>query len=126
VVQRLRLRAAGLYLIALTTACAAPERSAGAADVARDTEAKSVPKREVSVTNEALPPNQQFRTLDEYLAHLERHQGPVDGPWYRQVKGGLYELQTGNLRILGADGDGTPVKQTFTREELERKFGFRK
>ena len=65
----------------------------------------------------------RFANLDEYLAWLEKTEAPVDGPWYKQVRPGVYELQTGNLRILGQDGE---QKQRFTREELERKFGFRK
>ena len=44
-----------------------------------------------------------------------------------EIRPGVYELQTGNLRILGADGEEEPAgKRIFTREELERKFGFRK
>ena len=73
-------------------------------------------------TSGQIPISQQFRTLDEYLAHLERMQAPVDGAWYKQVAPGVYELQTGNLRTL-TPGKG---KTTFTREELERQFGFRK
>ena len=74
------------------------------------------------MTNAQLPINQRFQGLDEYLAFLERTQGPVDGPFYRQVRPGVYVLQTGgNLHLEG----GNPPEQTFTREELERKFGFR-
>ena len=47
-----------------------------------------------------MPIHQRFKNLDEYLAFLERTQAPVDGPWYRQIRPGLYELQTGgNLRL---------------------------
>ena len=63
----------------------------------------------------------RFETLDAYLAYLEQHEAPVDGAWYKQVGPDLYELQTGNLRILGDDGT---EKRTFTRAELEKKFGF--
>lgn len=70
--------------------------------------------------NEQAPSNQQFTSLDEYLAHLERTQGPVDGPWYKQVRPGIYELQTGNLHLDAPGGE----KQTFTREELAQRFGF--
>jgi len=75
-----------------------------------------------NVTNEQVPVSQQFRNLDEYLAHLERTQGPVDGPWYKQLRPGIYELQTGNLHLDTPDGE----ERTFTRQELERKFGFSK
>lgn len=63
-----------------------------------------------------------FRTLDAYLAHLRRFAGPVGRPWYREVRPGVYRLETGNLRRLG----GGPPERLFTREELERKFGFRR
>lgn len=65
----------------------------------------------------------RYRNLDEYLGHLEAANAPVDRPWYREVQPGVFMLQTGNLRILGAEGE---TKRTFTREELERKFGFRR
>lgn len=74
------------------------------------------------MTNEQDPSNLQFTSLDKYLAYLERTQGPVDGPWYKQVRPGIYELQTGNLHLDGPDEE----KQTFTREELAQKFGFSK
>lgn len=75
-----------------------------------------------SVTDSNIPINKRFRTLDEYLAFLEATQGPVDGPWYKEVSPGLFELQTGNLHL---DVPGKE-KRTFTREELEKKFGFSK
>ena len=69
------------------------------------------------------PISERFASLDEYLAFLERTQAPVDGPWYKEVSPGRYKLQTGgNLKL----DDGDPAAQTFTREELERKFGFRR
>ena len=79
-----------------------------------------------SVEHDNQSISQQFRTLDEYLAFLERTQGPVDGPFYREVSPGVYELQTGNLRVLGNDGDETPAKHRYTREQLEKQFGFAK
>jgi hypothetical protein len=66
-----------------------------------------------------LPVNRRFSDLDAYLAYLERR-SHLDGAWYRQVRPGVYELQTGRLRLPGE----APRKQTFTREELMRKFGF--
>jgi len=74
------------------------------------------------VTDTSVPINQRFRNLDEYLAYLEQTQGPVDGPWYKQVSPGMYQLQTGNLH-LDVPGD---EKRSFTRQELEQKFGFSK
>lgn len=75
-------------------------------------------------TGRTLPhaAEREFRTLDAYLAHLRDHAAPMDRPWYREVKPGLYRLETGNLRRL--DGESEP--QLFTRDELERRFGFRR
>jgi hypothetical protein len=76
----------------------------------------------VSDTN--IPISKRFGTLDDYLAHLELTQGPVDGPWYKKISENMYELQTGNLKLDGAAG--ADEKRSFTREELEKKFGFSK
>jgi len=75
-----------------------------------------------SVTDTNIPISKRFRTLDEYLAFLEKTQGPVDGPWYKEESPGMYQLQTGNLK-LDVPGE---EKRIFTREELEKKFGFSK
>ena len=56
-----------------------------------------------------------FATLDAYLAHL-RERGRHDVPWYREIRPGLYEL-------VSRRGPGVQPR-TFTREELERRFGF--
>lgn len=63
--------------------------------------------------------SERFPTLDAYLAYLEKR-SHMDGPWYREVRPGVYELQTGNLRLP----DGERRKRVFTRQELEKKFGF--
>jgi hypothetical protein len=60
---------------------------------------------------------QEYRSLDEYLARLERD-GFIGKAWYREVRPGMYELVT-NLRP-------PPEKRLFTRAELEREFGFAK
>ena len=70
------------------------------------------------------PINQRFRSLDDYLAWLRQTQEPVDGSWYEEIRPGIYQLRTGNLRVLGPSGDETPPGETFTRGELEKKFGF--
>jgi len=75
-----------------------------------------------SVTNDQVPINQRFRSLDEYLAHLEKMEKPVGGPWYAEVSPGVFQLQTGNLHLDVPNNE----QRTFTREELERKFGFAK
>jgi hypothetical protein len=66
-----------------------------------------------------MAPSRRFANLDAYLAYLEKR-SHLDGAWYRQVQPGLYELQAGNLRRPGGGGG----KRVFTREELEKKFGF--
>jgi hypothetical protein len=101
-------------LLVVLAACGAPPRELAA------TNSMNVG---TAVTAQNIPISQQFRTLDDYLAHLELIQAPVDGPWYRQIRPGVYELQTGNLRVLGSAGE---MKRIFTREELEREFGFRR
>lgn len=71
------------------------------------------------------PINQRFRNLDAYLLWLRQTQAPVDGSWYEEARPGVYQLRTGNLRVLGPGGDETPEAETITREELEKKLGFR-
>ena len=70
------------------------------------------------------PINRRFKSLDDYLAWLRQTQEPVDGSWYEEIRPGIYQLRTGNLRVLGPSGDETPPGQTFTRAELEKKLGF--
>ncbi len=78
------------------------------------------------IVSDQVPINQRFRSLDEYLAFLERTQAPVDGPWYRQIRPDLFELVSGNMRVVGSLGEKQPEQQKhlFTREELEKKYGF--
>ena len=70
------------------------------------------------------PINQRFKSLDDYVAWLRQTQEPVDGSWYEEIRPGIYQLRTGNLRVLGPSGDETPPGQTFTRAELEKKLAF--
>jgi len=55
-----------------------------------------------------------FRTLDEYLAHLEA-QGAVDLPWWREIRPGVYERVTSMPEAR---------REVATRAELMRRFGF--
>lgn len=76
-----------------------------------------------SVTDTDIPISKRFRTLDDYLANLERLQAPVGGPWYKEISPGIYELQTSaNLRLDVPSNEN----RVFTREELEKRFGFSK
>jgi hypothetical protein len=56
-----------------------------------------------------------FRTLDEYLAHLERYAGPIDQPWWREIRPGVYE----HVKRM----PGAPREQA-TRAQLMERFGF--
>jgi hypothetical protein len=56
-----------------------------------------------------------FRTLDEYLAHLQQNAAPIDQPWWRQIRPGVYEHVK---RMPGAQ------RETATRAELMERFGF--
>ena len=98
---------------AATGACGSPS---GAVE-AGDRQALVVPKGN-HVTNEQTPINQRFRTLEGYLRYLERD-SHKDGKWYKEIRPGVYEVQTGNLHL-----DDDTQKRIFTREELARMFGF--
>jgi hypothetical protein len=104
-----------------TSACGAPDREVQLANPGQELPATAAGG---GVHSNDIPINQRFRNLDEYLAFLEQTQATVDGPWYRQVRPGIYELQTGGN--LHEDEPRVAAQPTFTREELERKFGFRK
>lgn len=68
-----------------------------------------------AVSNLPYARGQTFRTLDEYLAYLER-QGAIDLPYWRQIAPGLYE------RVTTRRPRGTPERAT--RAELMERFGF--
>lgn len=103
----------------LASACSASLRDPAPSDNDRGQASQRMGN---SVTDTNSPISKRFRNLDDYLAYLEQTQGPVDGPWYKEVSPGMYELQTGNLH-LDVPGD---EKRLFTRKELEQKFGFSK
>src|SRR5687768_9842065 len=67
------------------------------------------------VANLPFAHGRSFRTLDEYLAHLERHAAPIDQPWWREIRPGVYEHVK---RMPGAP------RETATRAELMKRFGF--
>jgi hypothetical protein len=67
-----------------------------------------------AVANLPYARGKTFRTLDEYLTHLEA-QGAIDLPWWREIRPGVYERVT-TMR---------PAQpEVATREELMRRFGF--
>jgi len=59
----------------------------------------------------------RFCTLDEYLAHLERNAAPIDQPWWRPIRPGVYEHVK---RMTGAK------PEIATRAQLMKRFGFSK
>ncbi|MBC7985632.1 MAG: hypothetical protein H7X93_03035 [Sphingomonadaceae bacterium] len=59
-----------------------------------------------------------FATLDEYLAHLERNAAPIDQPWYREIRPGVYQLMT-SMRPQGEPA-------IYTREQLMERYGFQR
>jgi hypothetical protein len=67
------------------------------------------------VSNLPYARGRTFRTLDEYLAHLER-QGAIDLPYWRQVAPGLYERVTTRMPRR--------APERATRAELMERFGF--
>lgn len=75
--------------------------------------------KEKAVSDNRGSVSQRFRTLDDYLLFLERGAAVGKG-WYRQIRPGVYRLETGNLRGPYSG------QRLFTREELERRFGFRR
>ena len=105
----------------LAPACASPVEQDRAASEAPERAVAAQPEREVTDNSTSAGSStsiaQRYRTLDEYLAFLESR-APMDGHWYREIRPGVYRLETGNFR--GAD----PEQRVFTREELERQFGF--
>jgi hypothetical protein len=116
--QQLRIAAIVVATTFLSSGCTAASNKVENADTARHMPSTAPGN---NVTDTQLPINQRFRTLDDYLAWLQQTQGPIDKPWYKQIRPGVYELQTGNFRSLSGDGG---QKRTFTRDELEKKFGF--
>ncbi len=113
--QVLRWMTLSAALGMLTPACASP--------VERDRQPESPPEEAVGehsereVTGDSTSISQRYRTLDEYLAFLESR-AAIDGHWYREIRPGVFRLETGNYHGPGSQ------KRIFTREELERKFGF--
>ena len=107
-----------LAVALVAAACSAPQNSVEQFDAVAQAASTTAG---TEVAGQQLPINRRFASLDDYLAYLEKVQGPVDGSWYKQVSRGVYELQSGNFRPLGGD---SRQKRRFTREELMKKFGF--
>lgn len=59
----------------------------------------------------------RFCALDEYLWYLERYAAPIDQPWWRPIRPGVYEHVK---RMTGAK------PEIATRAQLMKRFGFSK
>lgn len=114
-----RTHAAGLICVVLSVSPVAANAGQGSPDRAWIDAARK-PAAAPGPGIRGLPHarGREFRTLDAYLAYLKAYAAPIDRPWYRELRPGLYRLETGNLRT-----DARP--RLFTRDELKRRFGFR-
>jgi len=112
--QKLAPATFALFAGLFAPSCGAAPGDAGRAGTDRQA-ADTTTGADVTNANEA---KRRFQSLDEYLAFLET-QSHLDGKWYREIRPGVYELQTGNLHL-----DGDTQKRIFTREELMRELGF--
>jgi len=72
-------------------------------------------KADVPVPNLPYARGKSFRSLDEYLVHLEK-QGAIDLPYWRKLGPDRYELVTSRVPA------GPP--ELATRAELMRRYGF--
>ena len=69
------------------------------------------------VANLPFAKGRTFLTLDEYLDFLKCHAAPIDQPWWREVRPGVYQHMK---RMRGAR------PELATRAELMQRFGFSK
>lgn len=114
-----------LASIAALLLCASPAAAAEACSKAPESAVSSAeepsgatePSAEEGrpVSNLPYARGRTFRTLDEYLAHLEQ-QGAIDLPWWREVAPGVYE------RVTSMRPRGEPERAT--RAELMERYGF--
>lgn len=69
-----------------------------------------------AVSNLPYARERTFRTLDQYLAHLEQL-GAIDLPYWREVAPGVYERVTTRMPRR--------APERATRAELMERYGFR-
>lgn len=68
------------------------------------------------IANLPFAMGKRFATLDAYLAHLQCFAGPIDKPWWKETRPGVYEHVT----------TATNAKpEVATRAALMKRFGFR-
>ena len=84
--QLLKIAVLAVLAGAFTPACASPFRPEGEPS----DKAPSAGKQPGALVKDAhVPLNERFRTLDEYLAFLEKRSA-IDDAWYREIEPGLY------------------------------------
>lgn len=57
----------------------------------------------------------RFTALDDYLTHLRCRAAPIDLPWWREIRPGVYEHVK---RLPGGK------REVATRADLMKRFGF--
>lgn len=96
-------------------AAAGQAPSSSAAEMPVDADRSASTSAGEPVANLPFSHGKVFRTLDEYLEHLEHHAKPIDQPWWREIRPGVYEHVK---RMPEAR------REIATREELRKRFGF--
>jgi hypothetical protein len=107
-------------MLILASAAACSDLPANAADGDNiDKEARMSADKEAGAQPARRLPDsfgRTFASLDEYLAHLRRYAAPIDKPWYREIRPGVYERVTTMVP--------RPAPQIYTRAQLMARFGF--
>lgn len=67
------------------------------------------------VANLPFAHGKRFATLDAYLAHLQCYAAPIDQPWWREIRPGVYE----HVKPMPE-----APREIATRAELMQRFGF--
>ena len=103
-------------LAAPLMACAPPQT----ADMPEPAPARQTAQETPAGATQAMPDRpysrgRSFADLDEYLAYLEQANGPIDLPWWREIRPDVFQKM---VRMTGAE------PETATRDELNRRFGF--
>ncbi len=106
-----------VLLVACSPSESVPGNAAAARQPAQTMESGVDDNRNAAPGVAGLPfsHGKSFYTLDQYLEHLERYARPIDQPWWREIRPGVYEHVK---RMPEAQ------RETATRAELMKRFGF--
>jgi hypothetical protein len=69
------------------------------------------------VANLPFAMGKKFPTLDAYLTYLQCFAAPIDKPWWKEIRPGVYEHMTSATNAR---------REVATRAELLKRFGFSK